>query len=1526
MAALWWSAAAAILGCSCVAASAPDVIVFRHWSADVNPKAPQPTGKPPTCIRNPTVARLDSTGSTGPATLLAVAECRFWAGDGCQPKTLPTVGVGGPWPEPTRGCSRLSTDSGASWAPLVQNVTAMGAIDMQAVFLPPLNKVMLAFNRHNPRHIDDDHILWFRLGSLSRSASSAAMVWEAPVSVQQRLVRPANSAADAWWAACPGPGRATILQNPKAPHMGRIMLAVYQEGIKGNKNWDTGDCRNPNFTSPEGDWAAGYYSDDNGSSFHVSRTQDPLGPWSDYVFAGMSEPTVTQLANGSVRMDFRQGTRRKECACRMFAISNDGGTSFDSMQFDRQLISPECQGSMMEWGGSLFFSNPRSTTARTNMSVLRSDNDGENWSSQVAVSAAGVATSSSCLVELPTSGGTEAAAVGEATVGLMYERGTDDCAGASCEIVFTTLPPSRFTPMMGSVPLKSDDAADTAGISQRTPQLRFISQLSQPVIDTRSSPGTEDVAFGFEGGRVLEMDGALWLFTAELARAPVDAFMRVAIWTAQTAAGPWRRVGTIAESNQSFPLTTYWQASGNQTTSSKLTLSDYRCDPADLRASPWAPMPIFDEAENCWHVLYVGYDCDFSEPWLASVGNIFGVVSTVSGRAGIGGPYQSYGIVAGANATPPTRNLPADGWGGLNQIGPYRLPNGTYAAFLAATHNFATAASPRGPWTIGSSVAQINTPLAGSFVENPTPSQLWDPVSNKSAFIVVFDTVEHEGAGFGLASSADGVTWRNGVDVSLPKGCRTPLGLLQDADGKAGTLLFTRRFPDCSNQTRQPATGCGGANCISPAQCANVYAARFAIDWVDQTGASVPLQSDEPLQRLVLKIDDTVAVGCEAATSTLPNETIVFRAHTHGYYNYLNPALLAVSDSVVLVFAEARKGAGGDRDAIDIAVRRSSDGGRSFGAQSTIVSRGNESCLCIVPVLTRLGVLVVFECEHKCGTAPQHMSSIRSTDLGLSFSAPAEITNIPYVYGGPGPANGIVTSAGRVLVTYQVTTRCPAEWSQPSGFDGQTCVILSDDDGLNFSKGGCIPHFVGGSEGQVAQLMEDGAILLASRLYGDQKQHPPTGCRHFSTSTDEGVTFSDVFVANDTDGRCLPDPDVFVAGGGIVGSAGCEASLLSLSSHDSKRVFFASPIDGGTKKPNGIEAGRINLTLFSAEIGTAAEARTVKWKTVAQVAPSQSEYSSMCLFDNKTLAIAFVDGRGAREQGPNCGTGCCGRHNNTIRLTTYSIKTDDEPKQKWTRHHMALADRSLFKVANLSNVIGCVGVGWNTDHRHCSWNSSASAQPNNNSCITTSPAEVLAELKNENRPVGLPIVFTLSEITDPSIPGHEPFADHTLDGYYLPFLDSWVQGLTLRVTLWFAEYKRLGGTVDVLLLDFEACDYLNAGRMAGQSNSKNETEFGSAIVTLPQWPSLRAELEHMGEAHGAKFTDADMAQMKDWGRNQTDFRQYVWNAVVVSLTTARALNSSIAEPMLALFPGARISNYAHKYVTSHDPLSLDQFL
>ena len=86
------------------------------------------------------------------------------------------------------------------------------------------------------------------------------------------------------------------------------------------------------------------------------------------------------------------------------------------------------------------------------------------------------------------------------------------------------------------------------------------------------------------------------------------------------------------------------------------------------------------------------------------------------------------------------------------------------------------------------------------------------------------------GKGFGMSTSADGVNWKPVVDVALPLGCRTPLGFVQDEDGQGGTLFFTRRFPDCGRQVT-PLTGCSGSYCVSPAQCANVYAARFVVNW-----------------------------------------------------------------------------------------------------------------------------------------------------------------------------------------------------------------------------------------------------------------------------------------------------------------------------------------------------------------------------------------------------------------------------------------------------------------------------------------------------------------------------------------------------------------------------------------------------------------------------------------------------------------------------------------------------------------------
>lgn len=232
----------------------------------------------------------------------------------------------------------------------------------------------------------------------------------------------------------------------------------------------------------------------------------------------------------------------------------------------------------------------------------------------------------------------------------------------------------------------------------------------------------------------------------------------------------------------------------------------------------------------------------------AGGGNIFGARSMVRGRKGIVGPYTTYGIVIGPNATDLEKR-----WGNISHaspeyvdsIGPYRLPNGTFAAFVGEDSFLAFASHPAGPWRVTTSQkAAISTPLS-TYNENPTVTELSRP-DGSSVFVAVFDTVYNEVQGFGLSWSEDGILWSPGVDIPVPHGCRTPLGLIDGGDGKA-TMLFTRRFADCDNQTALPTNG---ADAISPASCANVYAATFQVSWAHNTSDAAVLQA-MPLQAVI---------------------------------------------------------------------------------------------------------------------------------------------------------------------------------------------------------------------------------------------------------------------------------------------------------------------------------------------------------------------------------------------------------------------------------------------------------------------------------------------------------------------------------------------------------------------------------------------------------------------------------------------------------------------------------------------------
>ena len=72
---------------------------------------------------------------------------------------------------------------------------------------------------------------------------------------------------------------------------------------------------------------------------------------------------------------------------RALAWSRDGGVSWSKVKFDKTLIEPICQGSILRYGplakgagrNRILFSNPTSRKARVGMTVRMSYDEGESW-------------------------------------------------------------------------------------------------------------------------------------------------------------------------------------------------------------------------------------------------------------------------------------------------------------------------------------------------------------------------------------------------------------------------------------------------------------------------------------------------------------------------------------------------------------------------------------------------------------------------------------------------------------------------------------------------------------------------------------------------------------------------------------------------------------------------------------------------------------------------------------------------------------------------------------------------------------------------------------------------------------------------------------------------------------------------------------------------------------------------------------------------------------------------------------------
>ena len=134
-------------------------------------------------------------------------------------------------------------------------------------------------------------------------------------------------------------------------------------------------------------------------------------------------------------------------------------------------------------------------------------------------------------------------------------------------------------------------------------------------------------------------------------------------------------------------------------------------------------------------------------------------------------------------------------------------------------------------------------------------------------------------------------------------------------------------------------------------------------------------------------------------------QTDVFVSGTDGYPTYRIPAIIATPKGALLAFCEGRKNGAGDSGDIDLLLKRSTDGGKSWSAQTVIRDDGPNTCGNPCAVVDQQTGDIWLLLTHNLGTDTEARIKTRSAeqsrtvwvcqsrDDGQTWSRPVEITN-----------------------------------------------------------------------------------------------------------------------------------------------------------------------------------------------------------------------------------------------------------------------------------------------------------------------------------------------------------------------------------------------------------------------------------------------------------------------------------------------------------------------------------------------------
>ncbi|MBB4711343.1 sialidase-1 [Streptomyces luteogriseus] len=347
-----------------------------------------------------------------------------------------------------------------------------------------------------------------------------------------------------------------------------------------------------------------------------------------------------------------------------------------------------------------------------------------------------------------------------------------------------------------------------------------------------------------------------------------------------------------------------------------------------------------------------------------------------------------------------------------------------------------------------------------------------------------------------------------------------------------------------------------------------------------------------------------------AAASPEFDQQVLFKASQDpGYACFRIPAIVRTTSGTLLAFAEGRVLNCGDAADIDIVLKRSTDGGRTWGPLQVVTEGAGDTHGNPAPVVDRgTGRILLAEtyntgrtdtgnCTVPCDRTP-HLQ--HSDDDGRTWSEPRDLSDeiLPEHWNSwyaTGPVHGIQLTRGRHAgrLVFGVNTET---WNGSRVSANHAALVVSDDGGDSWRVGATDTWPIGPdgvfrqkpSEVTLAERA-DGALLVSGR----EQDGTDLGHRSQTLSTDGGDSFATPF-------RDLPDlytPQV-------------QGATLRLGD----RMLLSAPADPDRRRTmmvrSSYDGGR---TWESVDRGTVV---TTDW----------SGYSDMAAVDGTTVGLLYEGG------------------------------------------------------------------------------------------------------------------------------------------------------------------------------------------------------------------------------------------------------------------------------------------------------------